>query len=43
MVKTINVSDENWDKLWDIKRKKKLKSIDEVITDILNRDDQGEK
>ena len=41
--KQITVKEETWNRLWDIKRKKKLKSINEVITNILNRDNQGEK
>ena len=43
MDKTITVSEDNWNKLWDLKRSLKKRSIDEVITEILNRDNQKVK
>lgn len=43
MDKTITVSEKNWNKLWDLKRSLKKKSIDEVITEILSRDKQEVK
>ena len=31
-MKDIKIGEENWDFLWDIKRKNRLKNMDEVIT-----------
>lgn len=37
MFKNIKVSEKNWDSLWKIKRKKKLKNMDKVISYLLKK------
>ncbi len=39
--KTITISRDNWNRLWDKKRKLEKISLNEVITELLNRDDQA--
>ena len=41
--KQITVPEELWDRLWDIKRKTKAVSLADVISEILNRDNQEVK
>lgn len=40
MDKSITVPEELWNRLWDLKRKTKVRTLADVITEILNRDKQ---
>jgi len=40
-LKIINVSLENWQKLFNIRTKKNLTSVDDVITILLNKYNEG--
>lgn len=43
MRKQIQVPEELWNRLWDLKRKTRAITLADVITEILNRDNQEVK